>query len=278
VQPENGWFLRTNAKKYAATINAMIAKSINDASPSTASNPLSGCVSFLSKMFGSEKLCNPFLRRLAESGRPMNELTAQVIGLAVGSSVNYAQAAVHVVDFYLDDERVEERAEIVKLVNKDDNDSKELLLGYVREAMRLNPQFAGLLRIAVGADKVELGEGRPPVEVVPGDIIFSSFKNAQKNPVDFPDPLKVNPRRPKESYQNAGSGFHICPGVDLYEQTIPDLLRVVFSLKNLRRAPGQAGRLAGFIMDQLGTDNRMYITDTGNVSPWPGSMTVVYDP
>ena len=37
------------------------------------------------------KPCYPFLRRLAETGRPINEIVAMVVGLAVGSSVNYAQ-------------------------------------------------------------------------------------------------------------------------------------------------------------------------------------------
>lgn len=38
-----------------------------------------------------EKLCYPFLRRLAAIGIERKEMVSQVIGLAVGSSVNYAQ-------------------------------------------------------------------------------------------------------------------------------------------------------------------------------------------
>jgi linoleate 10R-lipoxygenase len=37
------------------------------------------------------KECHAFLGKLAESGRPTRELVANVIGLAVGSSVNYSQ-------------------------------------------------------------------------------------------------------------------------------------------------------------------------------------------
>lgn len=33
----------------------------------------------------------PFLSRLSDTGRPLNELVAMVVGLAIGSSVNYAQ-------------------------------------------------------------------------------------------------------------------------------------------------------------------------------------------
>lgn len=37
------------------------------------------------------------------------------------------------VDFYLDDARAAERAEIVKLVQRDDAEAIELLHGYIRE-------------------------------------------------------------------------------------------------------------------------------------------------
>lgn len=42
----------------------------------------------------SQKACYPFLSELAETGRPLNELVATVVGLAVGSSVNYAQGVL----------------------------------------------------------------------------------------------------------------------------------------------------------------------------------------
>lgn len=61
-------------------------------------------------------------------------------------------------------------------------------------------------------------------------------------------------------------------------QVIPEIVKIIFSLKNVRRAPGVAGRMAGFTANLFGTDNRMYLTDTGNVSPWPGSLTLVVRP
>lgn len=45
-------------------------------------------------------------------------------------------AAVHVVNFYFDDEREKERNNILQLVQKKDPSSDLLLQGYVREAMR----------------------------------------------------------------------------------------------------------------------------------------------
>lgn len=77
------------------------------------------------------------------SGRPAREITAQVVGLAIASVTLDAQAVVQVVDFYIHDTRVAERAEIVRLANADgeDEETKTLLLGYVREG---RGEYAGL--------------------------------------------------------------------------------------------------------------------------------------
>ena len=103
-----------------------------------------------------------FLKSLGDTGRPTDELLGNILGLAVGASANYAQAAVHVVDFYLDDARAKERAEIVKLVDVGDEKSTELLRGYVREAMRMFLQvlflivtsfsFWGIFRLETAGD------------------------------------------------------------------------------------------------------------------------------
>ena len=92
-------------------------------------------VSFFSQ--SSKQAWYPFLKSLGDTGRPTDQLMGNILGLAVGASANYAQAAVHVVDFYLDDGRAKERAEIVRLVSVGDEHSTELLRGYVREAMRM---------------------------------------------------------------------------------------------------------------------------------------------
>lgn len=53
-------------------------------------------------------------------------------------------AAVHVVDFYLDEKHSAQKAHIVQLVQHDDVSSVELVRGYVREAMSKN-EYALLL-------------------------------------------------------------------------------------------------------------------------------------
>ncbi|KAG6835869.1 hypothetical protein H0H93_013782, partial [Arthromyces matolae] len=97
-------------------------------------------------------------------------------------------------------------------------------------------------------------------------------------PTDFPDPLKVNPARPLNSYNLNGTGFHVCPGTNYSQLTILEILKSVFSLKNVRRAPGDAGKLQGFSEIIHETETDLYIQRNGSVGFWPGSLHIVVGP
>ena len=56
---------------------------------------------------------------------------------------------------------------------------------------------------------------------------------------------------------------------------MPEVIKVIFSLPGLRRAEGAPGKLAGFTTNTYGTDSPIYIDDAGNLTYWPGSMTLV---
>jgi len=287
VDPEHGWTLTTAAVGVGKIINNLIQQSIEKAAPVTSPNPiLLEFTAIESALFPTdEKVCHAFLKRLVDGAaapgksraEALRETTANVIGLAVGSSVNYSQAAAQVVDFYLDPARAGDLQNIKQIIAEDTPKNAELLRGYVREAMRLNPQYAGLFRSVMQDDSIPMGHGLPNVNVKKGDLIFASFRNAHLNPIDFPNPETVDPTRPRDSYQLQGSGFHLCPGISFTEQTIPELVKVIFRLPNLQRAPGVMGQCQSFMMNKFGTDNKMYITPTGNWSPWPGSLILTYD-
>ena len=97
-------------------------------------------------------------------------------------------------------------------------------------------------------------------------------------PADLPNPTKVDPTRPKDAYNLNGTGFHNCPGVTYAEQTITEIVKVVFKLKNVRRAAGNAGKLVGFKTVINETETNVYITPNGTLSPWPGSLYLVVSP
>ena len=94
-------------------------------------------------------------------------------------------------------------------------------------------------------------------------------------PKEFPNPTTIDPHRPKASYNLNGTGFHVCTGAEYAEQTIAEILSVVFKLQNVRRASGDAGRLSGFTEIVNETENNVFIKPNGTTSPWPGSMYLV---
>ncbi|KAF5338872.1 hypothetical protein D9611_008746 [Ephemerocybe angulata] len=213
-----------------------------------------------------------FISRLTATGRPVNELVANIVGLANGSSVNQAHTALNVVDFYLEEERKDNLADIQALIGKNDDASNERLRGYIREAMRLNPQFTGLWRVAIVETDVP-GVGK----VKPGERIWGGFKKAHLGPMDFPDPLKVDPTRDPKKYQLNGGGFHLCIGVDFAINVILDIIKVVFSLKNIRRGKGDSGRLVKVTKIFNLVETNQYVKQDGSLSDWPQTMTIAWD-
>ncbi|KAJ7208882.1 heme peroxidase [Mycena pura] len=269
--------LRWAAIQAGGVIQALVAKTVLEIAPGSAPTAVLRFIGKVSKFLfpQSDKPYYPFLSKLAETGRPLNELVALAVGLAGGSSVNFSQAAVHVIDFYFDETHTAERMKISQLVKTDDPRSMQLLCGYVREAMRLNPQCPGLWRDVMVDASIPQGGGLPDVEVKAGDRIWASLRNADLNPADFPNPTSVDPSRPASAYNLNGTGFHLCPGVALAVQTIAEVLKVVFKLKNVRRAPGNDGTMLGFKTIVNETETNVYLTPYGTTSPWPGSMNLV---
>ncbi|KAF8627576.1 hypothetical protein AX15_004356 [Amanita polypyramis BW_CC] len=212
-----------------------------------------------------------FISRLDSTNRPVNELVANIVGLANGSSVNQAHSAINVIDFYLDRKEDFEKVKIIMNINDDKHN--ELTRGFVREAMRLNPQFTGLWRVS----KVEEPIPGTDFTVKPGERIWGGFKKAHLDPKVFSKPETVDPARDPNLYQLNGGGFHLCIGVSFAVQVISDTLRIVYNLKNVQRAPGDAGRLVGITKSINAVETNQYIKPDGTITDWPVSMILSYD-
>ncbi|KAJ6512310.1 heme peroxidase [Mycena vulgaris] len=236
---EHGFSQKWAATQAGGVIQALIARAVLEVAPQSAPNAVLKFISHVSNFFWppSGKSWYPFLHTLAESRRPMNELVANVIGIA------------------------------------------EMLGGYVREAMRLNPQYGGLWRDVTADAAIPTGTGH----ALNGcESRYSHLRKLQERtfkctlkPLEFPNPTAVDPTRPLDSYNLNGTGFHGCPGLTYAVETITEIVKVVFSLKNVRRAPGIAGRLSGFKTTVNETETNVYLTPYGTTSPWPGSMYLV---
>lgn len=84
---------------------------------------------------------NKFLRSLKdESGDAAHTAVANdIFDAAVPTAALFSKAIVHAVDYFLDDANKQARGEIVNLFSSQRPDSSAQIMGYVREALRLNP-------------------------------------------------------------------------------------------------------------------------------------------
>ncbi|PFH53338.1 hypothetical protein AMATHDRAFT_187988 [Amanita thiersii Skay4041] len=216
-----------------------------------------------------------FMNKLNSTGKSMDEMINTILDIAISCSVNVAQAAVHAVDFFLDEEQEKERHHILELMQLDDAESGDLLLGYAREALRFNPRICGSWREVAADAQIPQGQDLSPLNVRASDRIWISFKNANLDPAQFPEPMEIDPRRPRTAYRIFGNEFFSGPIAAFGEQIIVETLRVILKLKNVRRAESYLGRLSGFRTLVNETELNVYLLPDGTTSPWPGPMHLV---
>lgn len=178
-----------------------------------------------------------FLARLYVSGRDTKELSANALGLAVLSSVSYAQTCAAAVRFYLDDARAKER-DILRDLAKKGPEVNGKIMGYIRESQRLDPQIPLLYRDVAFNHVLQVG-GYDPREFRKGDRICADFKKAHAVPGD------IDPDRDTRFLQ--GAGFHKCIGVPFVEKTMPEVFKAIFRLEDLRCEVGKGGRRSLFV-------------------------------
>ncbi|KAH8917077.1 heme peroxidase [Atractiella rhizophila] len=188
---------------------------------------------------------------------------------------NITQQSALIVDLYLQDGFEEEKKRICQLAFADTKEADEELIGYIREGMRFAPVVVGLPRKA-NKDCVVV-DGDQTIKVKEGDLLLLSTSNAHMDPSIFPDPLKVNPFRPKESYMLMGHGLHYCLGAKLVELPILETIKPIFRLKNIRRQPGPAGKLARYPKELAGSCFHFCLTPDSKEVPMPMSLSILYD-
>jgi len=180
INPENSWPLRDGAKQSSDLLQKYIKANIEKLKSGVWS--FGGLFdSFIHTLSGQRDDSDRFLQGLLdEAPRDMtiDELTYNVFGLAVASVANWAMAATHVINFYLDDERAEQKKDIECLVMDRSPEAAKRLAGYAREALRFDPQAPGIFRDAAQDVVVEEGHGRRPVSIKKGERIFVSLARA----------------------------------------------------------------------------------------------------
>jgi hypothetical protein len=83
-------------------------------------------------------------------------------------------------------------------------------------------------------------------------------------------------RAPRERYLKSDGCFQIL-GDELASKMIAEVLRAILSFDNVRRGPGQSGKLPRFKDDSLPGLRFAYLDNKMSRSPWPTSMIINYD-
>lgn len=170
------------------------------------------------------------------------------------------------IDYYLSDEGKVHLPEINRLAKTDNAETDDKLLHYAMEGIRLNGTFGSYRESKVSTT---VDDGGRPVRVKPGDKVFVSFVDANREAKFFPEPNQVRIDRPMENYIHYGVGPHACLGGEASRVALTAMLRVVGRLDNLRRAPGPSGELK-----KIPRPGGFYIymrADHGSYWPFPTS-------
>jgi cytochrome P450 len=121
-------------------------------------------------------------------------------------------------------------------------DNHERLRRYVFEAMRFDPLAQGLPRVAL--EDVVLARGtRHETKIPAGAQVLAAFASAMMDPRRVAKPNSFDPDRPEADYIHFGYGLHQCFGRFINRATLHMMLKPLLKRANLRRAPGDDGRL-----------------------------------
>ncbi|KAF9259926.1 hypothetical protein L218DRAFT_1003293, partial [Marasmius fiardii PR-910] len=136
---------------------------------------------------------------------------------------------------------------------------------FAKESLRLDPPFRGVFRVA-STDTASAKKGTE---------LFLDLATACQDPKIYPNPDSFEPTRPNTHHLFTDDGIYRCLGEKLTEQIMGQVLKAIFSLKNIERGPEQSGKLKRFKDHTRPELNWAYLNDAKKVSAWPTSLHVL---
>ncbi|CAD6978201.1 unnamed protein product [Tilletia controversa] len=214
--------------------------------------------------------------RLLASKRPMAELVTSMIGTMIPVAGNLTQQTALLVDLYLQPKYEEYKKRIIELANRDDKEAFEELEGFVYEGMRIQPVVIGLPRQAT--KDLVIKDGDRDVHIKAGQRLVIGTSQAHLNPKAFPDPEKLNPHRPLQDYILFGKGRDFCFGDRPLGFAMAAMLKEIFKLPNLRRAPGRQGSFVQVSQNVAdGIMSPLFLDSQSRELPLPTSLVLEFD-
>jgi cytochrome P450 len=176
-----------------------------------------------------------------------------LFGLLIGFVPTINKACVQALNVLLDQPAALAGAQAA---GRADNDM--LLAAHIFEALRFDPINPIIYRRAV-RDTI-LARSTLRARTIPkGTMVLAANLSAMFDPLRVDDPGAFRTDRPWGNYILWGYGMHTCFGAHINHAIMPQILKPLLKLNNLRRAPGAAGQI-----DSAGT-------------PFPQHMSLVFD-
>lgn len=273
IIPANEWVLRDGAIRAAEPLRAIF-----EAHLKTQQGFKEGIVDWLAKgsAFEVGPVADRLYHALNDSKLPIGDLVGDCILMGNSMAGNITQQASLLIDLYLGEGYEQYKERIIELAHLDDPASERELQGFVFEGMRHAGVVPGLPRVA--SKDVTIDDGvRGPIHIKAGTKILIAISSAAMDPLQFPEPEKLNPHRPFKDYILLGHGLHYCFGSRLVGASLAATLKEVFKLKNIRRAPSRAGRLCAVTHEIGGVQMKKYLDANSKESPIPTTLTIEYD-
>ncbi|KAH7914862.1 heme peroxidase [Hygrophoropsis aurantiaca] len=231
---------------------------------------IAGFVGTISSMFGAKKkgTHSELVKRLFEIGHSTDKVVNSILALMVGSTVEMSIALTNSLYSLLQaEEDATFRTQAMSLDVKDQLGME----AFVIEALRLNPTFTGVYRVA--KEDTTVGS----LTVKQGERLFLNIASASKNEDVFPNPEVLDATRgPRERYLRGDIAFKVL-GEAVAPKIIVQALRAVLSYDNVRRGPNQSGKLNFFSDASAPQYTRAYLNQKMFVTPWPTSLIIQYD-
>lgn len=177
------------------------------------------------------------LQRAGTPGMTDTDIRNNLIGIIIGMMPTTSKCAVLVLDYLLDHPDLLAGAQQAAW-----NNDNETLRKYVLESLRFNSFGAGVLREAL-TDYV-IAKGTMRAKKIPkGAQILVALQSAMLDGrvLDRPNTFRLD--RPDYHYMHFGYGMHTCFGQHINMVQIPLIVKALLKCKNLRRAPGEAGKV-----------------------------------
>ncbi|KAG1746574.1 heme peroxidase [Suillus paluster] len=259
--------MKQRAKDHVEELTHLIKGALGSAGSKL---PFAGLIGTMTGLFGGKgkKNHSEIVKRLFAFGYSNDQVVNSILALLVGSTVEMSLALTNVVYQLVRTE--DDRSQTIQAHHSGDIKDLAHLTAYIVEALRIDPPFKGVYRVAKQSHSVVA------LNVKQGQRLFLDVAAANMNEDAFPNPTFLDTTRTRGRYLQDDGCLKVL-GSDLALTMIAEVLRAVLTYDNVRRGPGQSGRLARFHDPAIPSLRYAYLNEKMAHSPWPTSLVFNYD-